>query len=446
MLPMEDKDRWLGIAKRINQAGHQVFLVGGAVRDMLMGRETHDFDLCTSAKYENLIKLFPDVSIDEVGKSFKVIIIDGVEVASFRKDVYFGGGDKDCKITYAKNITEDLGRRDFTINSMALNPFTFELIDPYDGRGCIKAGVVRFTGDARRRVFEDPNRVIRGCRFAATLGFDFVDSRCCAELPIEIVPERACIEIRKALKANKASTFFHYLWSCGLLPRLFPSLQECRGFTGGPHHDESVYEHCMATGDYLPTDDFELKLAGYLHDIGKPASYSRSEQSFIDHEHVSSKFVASNLTQLKFSNGEIARVVSLVKLHMRQLNMQTSPKAVRKLLVDLNSSGIDFDYWFKLKIADRFGNKKKFPYMEYQIDNIKNYVHDIIDKANFKEFSVKDLEVNGNDVMSILSVGPSKIVGDVLNRLFDEVVDDPTKNNREYLLNRVKDVKNELCL
>src|SRR4030042_3909609 len=159
------------IIGRLLEGGHEAYMVGGAVRDYLLGKKPNDTDIATNARPEKIIELFKDRNVNEVGKSFGVVLVDGIEVATYRSDRYFGLNDKNVKIEYADSIVEDLARRDFTINAMALD-LNGNLIDPFGGKKDLEDGIVKFVGDPNSRIYEDPNRIVRACRFAATFKLD----------------------------------------------------------------------------------------------------------------------------------------------------------------------------------------------------------------------------------------------------------------------------------
>ncbi|NCD00235.1 MAG: CCA tRNA nucleotidyltransferase, partial [Bacteroidia bacterium] len=244
------------ISKRILESGFECYFVGGCVRDEIIGIKPNDFDLCTNAKPEEICSLFPNDKVDLVGESFKVVIVNGIEVATFRKDHYFGGSDKNCVIEYASCITDDLSRRDLSMNSIAKCARTGKIIDPFNGPNDIKNRIIKFTGDPYERILEDPNRMIRVARFAAKV--DGVIELRTAQAIIQsnhlfknIAKERIALEILKAMKTKNASIFFRSLWEMGLLKDIFPTLHACVGHDGGPYHDEDLFEHMMIAGDYL---------------------------------------------------------------------------------------------------------------------------------------------------------------------------------------------------
>ena len=270
----------LRIIERLCRCGYHVYVVGGAIRDMFIGKDPVDVDIVTSATPEEIEVFFGGYPVKSVGKAFGVVLVDGYEVATFRRDRYRGLDDKACQVTFAGSIEEDLGRRDLTINAMALCDMSGDFIDPFHGRDDLRERTIRFVGNPRERIYEDPNRIVRACRFLAKVDGKFdpetFEALCdCAHYVRDyVVPERLKAEIMKAMKIKRASRFFCALRDIGALEHIFPAMERCYNHAHGPHHLEDVFDHLMICGDLISTRFPFLKLAGYLHDVGKPAAYS----------------------------------------------------------------------------------------------------------------------------------------------------------------------------
>lgn len=424
------------IIAKLCQNGYQAYLVGGVVRDSLMGIQSNDYDVVTNAKYEVLEFLFSEYRINCVGKSFKVAIIDGIEVAQYRKDTYFGGSDKNCEIQTAKTIHEDLARRDLTINSMAFCPYTGELIDPYNGKEDLKNKVIRFTGNPYDRINEDPCRILRACRFLAKIQGTFhIDTLVALQkhytLLKQIPMERINLEVQKVLVYDKPSLFFDALRKIGALRYISPTLYKAEGIEGGQHHNENVSKHLMLTGDAITKRKPLLRLAGYLHDVGKILTCELSDIAqitFIGHENVGAGLIKTELNKLKFSASEINYVSNLTKYHMRPVTKMT-PKGIRRLLRKFQENNINWKDWVQLHIADRKGNLAKEPYTKEEIKDIVLRINkQLRNKEQPVAFSVKDLAINGKDVMRILGIDPGIEVGRVLNYLLECVLENPELN------------------
>ena len=433
------------ITKRLINNGFQVFYVGGYVRDTLSEIKSEDVDLNTNARPKELIKLFKDRNVKLVGESFGVVIIDGIEVATFRKDRYSGFNDKNVEITYADTLKEDAERRDFTINAIAMNVETGEVIDFFGGIYDLHHGIIRFVGDPKKRIFEDPNRIIRACRFLAKLDGTFEYKTFDALKTFtdkafkHISKERIRLEIMKSMKIEEASIFFEALYRIGMLKYIFPSLTNCYGMKHGKYHQEGVFRHNMLCGDYITTKQPLLKLMGYLHDCGKSEAYQCTDEgeiSFIGHEDVGSRITRRELKNLTFSNDEIDYISNMVKFHMRGLK-HSGPKAIRRLLKELDNHNLNYKDLLKFKIADRKANLKK---NNYSCSDIKGFINKYGTELHREEKeSFMKLAISGFHIMELTGLLPGPEVGEIKKKLEELIIDNPEKNNKEYLLNYIKE-------
>lgn len=426
------------VVNRLLESGYECYFVGGCVRDEIMGIKPNDYDICTNAIPLEICSLFPDQRVDVVGESFKVVIVNGIEVATYRKDHYFGGSDKNCMIEYARSISQDLARRDISMNSTAKCARTGKIVDPFNGMNDIYNRTIKFTGDPYERIHEDPNRMIRVARFAAKTNSILEPETHRAiirsnHLFKNIAKERIALEILKAMKTKNASIFFRSLWEMGLLKDIFPTLHACVGHDGGPYHDEDLFEHMMIAGDYLSTNCPILKLAGYLHDVGKVRAYVPEERSFHGHEMYGANVLQKELKNLRFSNEVINKIVAYVKLHMR--NNYGKEKSVRKLIKDLNENGINYRSHTRLKCADRAGNLRKPNFTFTEIKNILNKYEELFTETGKESvFSIKDLDINGNDLIEVFGLKPGRIIGDLLRFTLEAVFDNNVSNNKEDII------------
>jgi tRNA nucleotidyltransferase (CCA-adding enzyme) len=426
------------IIQRICECGWSAYLTGGAVRDEFIDADPSDFDIVTDALPEELERIFPDRNVKTAGASFLVTLIDGVDVATYRSDRNFGAGRFNCVTKACETLEQDLGRRDFTFNAFAVCPYTGDIIDPYNGRQDLKDKRVRFVGDPRQRIYEDPLRMIRAARFACLIGGritprSFEGIRESRHMVKEISPERVRMELLKVMKYKTPSRFFDALHYTGLLEILFPEMERCYGYTGGKYHGETVDVHLKLTGNQLSPNDPLLRLVGYFHDIGKPIVYDG--ENFIEHEKVGANMIAEMLASYKFTNDEIDRAYGLVKLHMRSLSGLKSGKSVRKLLKTLGEYKINFKDWFKLRVADKKSNlaSRNF-YSRERIKEMALAVYKESHQTRSGEFKVTDLNINGIDIMELYGIEPCKRVGEILNWLLDLVIEDPSFNERSSLI------------
>lgn len=430
----------LDIVKRLCDNNCDTYVVGGGIRDMLLGFNPEDFDVVTKATPEQVMELFKDCNVKTVGKSFGVVLVEGYEVATFRNDYYENG---ECKVRFAENIHDDLSRRDLTVNAMAYCELTGNLVDDHGGKQDLDSRLIKFVGNPDDRILEDPNRIIRACRFVAKIDgtFEYKTLQALKKhskylFNYNIAPERIRLEILKAMKIEKASKFFEALKLIGALEWIFPKLDECYKHPHGNYHTEDVFEHCMICGDSISTKDPILKLAGYLHDIGKPEAFTPVDQKFISHEIIGSDNLRQNLHSLTFSTNEINKICGLVKMHMNSIQKMT-PKAIRKMLKRFNENQVNVKDFLRLRMADRKANlsRENFSLTEWK------QMHKTLTTEAKQElpFSVHDLELKGGDIIRELDLAPGKLISDLQKRLLDFVVEEGKEfNKRDILLNEVK--------
>lgn len=437
---MDQEKRAFEIIQTLCEKGCKAYITGGAVRDLFLGRTPKDYDVVTEATIEQLHELFSDCETNTFGKSFEVTMIDGIDVAGYRIDVHNENGDL-VDVVPAMTIEEDLGRRDLTFNALAFCPYTHELIDPYNGKQDLENRIIRFTGDAHRRIVEDPCRIIRACRFLARLEGVFADStfealKSHAFLVSRVKPERLHKELMSVLQYNKPSIFFKALYDIGALKYLFPSMVKCFDVQGGKYHTETVFEHLMLCGDALSPKYPVLRLTGYLHDVGKAESITTGSDGavhFIDHEDVGADILEVELKALKFSTNDINYIVNLTRQHMKPVLKVKSKKSFRKLLRVFTEKNVNWKDFIKLRIADRTANLAKEPHSRAEIKQMVMSLYNVINEPA-AAFSLKDLAINGHDIMQVTGASPGPIIKVVLNYLFEAVLENPELNTREELL------------
>ena len=426
------------IIRRICECGYKAYLCGGAVRDNFLDITPHDYDLVTDALPDELEKIFPDRKVKTVGANFLVTLIDNIEVSTYRSDKNFAPGRQNCITSVCQTLDEDLARRDFTFNALAVCPYSGEVIDPFDGRKDLDNKIVKFVGNPIERIHEDYLRMIRAARFACLIegsldraAFNAICDH--KHLVLKISPERIRIELLKVMEYRKPSIFFDILHDTGILEILFPELDSMYGFDGGIHHSETLDIHFKITGDTLSSKDPLLRLVGYFHDIGKiPAHLENENNTFVNHENLGAFMIQTIFEKYKFTNKEIERAENLVVFHMRSFDSLTSGKAIRRLLRVFAENNVNWKDWLKLKVADKRANLAKEQYKREHIKKIALKIHKV-KKAPERAFSVKDLKISGNHVMEILNISPGPQVGRILNSLLELVLDKPELNNQEEL-------------
>jgi len=420
------------VLTRLSDNGFPVYVVGGAVRDGLLGLDPGDVDILTQADTGTLGKLFKDQKTRLVGRSFSVTLVNGVEVASCRTDMDFP--------------IADLGMRDLTINSMAWDPLTRNIVDPFKGLQDLENKVIRFTGSPGARIQEDPLRMVRACRFAARYDSCLEPESLAAIrssrewLAGRTAGERIRMELIKAMALALPSQFFTLLHNTGLLSLVLPCLDRCYDLDGGPFHGETVFEHCLLVGDALPARQPLLRLAGYLHDAGKfdAAGIKDGKLTFAGHE-TRLNAIEKDLAQLKFSNKETQYMLSLVRAHMRPLTGESTPRAVRRLLAMLDDLGLSHRDFLRMRIADKKGNLAKSPYTLSEICVRLEKIRETV--SGQTAFNINDLKISGRDICEILGLEQGPVIGKIKARLFEAALETPELNTESALKKLVREIK-----
>lgn len=438
-------------------AGYEAYLVGGAVRDVILKKEASDWDLATNAHPEDVKRLFKKVIPTGIAHGTVTVLFMNkeIEVTTYRADQGYSDGRHPDKITYAKTIEDDLSRRDFTMNAIAANLNNGKLVDPFKGKKDIKKKIIRTVGTPKDRFLEDGLRPIRALRFASQLSFCIEKDTYKAIFEKEIKDkiksisiERFRDEFEKILKSEKPSIGLKLMEETGVLNLFIPELAECKNITQADSrgfHQFDILDHNIYACDGAPKNKLNVRLAALFHDIGKKdtrtESFIENPNSaekllvihFLKHELKSEKITRNILFRLKFPNSIIDNVCHLVKEHMFYYQSNWTDAAVRRFIVKIGAE--NFEDLFDLRIADIYGmnNQKVLPNSE-TIKNL-NELTERINKVNKENtaLSLKDLKINGNDLIA-LGVKPGKKIGIILNQLFQTVLDDPTQNNKEKLI------------
>ncbi|MFO7749239.1 MAG: CCA tRNA nucleotidyltransferase [Desulfobacteraceae bacterium] len=433
------------IIKKLHSRGYKAYIAGGAVRDMVMAEPVMDFDIVTNARLDEIQWVFRNEKVKTAGSTFKICLVNTVEVAACRSGK-----------AGAFFPQSDLERRDFTMNSMAWDSTENCIIDPFFGQRDIAEKIVRFTQDPQMRIKEDPLRMVRACRFAAKLNGRIASDSLDAiqnhrHLVAGKVPfERIRMEILKAMACERPSLFFRTLHTTGLLGYILPCLERCVGLDGGPHHGETVFEHCMLTGDALSSRRPLLRLAGFLHDAGKydAAVQKNGSLSFPGHEKKSEAILA-DLETLKFSTRELAYIHGIITVHMRPLTENSTPRAVRRLLAKLEQLGLGWDDFMRMRIADKQANrhpgKKAYTLSETKI-RLRLLKNQTGENRGSSAFTIKELAITGREVMAVLDIPPGPRVGEILAALLEKVLDDPALNTPEKLKELMPAIQQDTCL
>lgn len=444
------------ILKKMNeifvQHGYKAYLVGGAVRDMLMGKEPHDWDVTTDATPEQVMSIFRKVIPTGIAHGTVTVhfMKNEIEVTTFRTESDYSDGRHPDKVEYTGNIEEDLSRRDFTINAIASYLGDGTITDPFHGRDDIKRKVIRTVGNPLERFSEDGLRPVRAVRFSAQLGFEIERETLKAISEPEILKKTSGIslerfrdELLKLMKAEKPSAGLKLMEESGILDIFIPEFKKCRGCIQGDfigYHQFDVLDHLFYACDGAPASKQNVRLAALFHDIGKPdvkrviPTPQGDQFTFYNHEAKSQQITKEILFRLKFSNAEIANICHLVVNHMFNYTQDWTDAAVRRFLAKIQAENLEDLY--DLRLADIYGmNNAPVRGQDSRTIALLNELKDRISKETEKNsvLSLKQLAVNGKDLMKN-GISAGKDLGFVLNQLLETVLEDPSQNEKEQLI------------
>ena len=418
----------LELMERLENAGFECHCVGGCVRDWLMGIHPHDYDCCTSATPEEMQAIFADRQLVLAGLkhgTVSVVTAEGlVEITTFRTEGGYADSRHPDWVRFVRDLKEDLARRDFTVNAMAYSPRR-GLSDPFGGQADLHKGLLRAVGDANLRFREDALRILRGLRFAARFGFQIEENtRRAMDLEIDaldsLARERVMTELEGFLKAAKAANLQN---AANILCRCIPELAPTVGFDQhSRHHIHDVFGHTAAVVEAAPPDT-TLRLAALLHDIGKPATFTRDEQGeghFYGHAAISARMADDILLGLKAPNALREEVVWLVKHHMDRHPVEE--KTARRLL---SRHGLErMERLLDLQTAD-MGDRSD------ELEALRQMLRALAEKEG--TLTLKTLAVKGTDLMA-LGFTPGPALGQTLNGLLEKVLTGELPNDRDALL------------
>ncbi|MGQ9778403.1 MAG: CCA tRNA nucleotidyltransferase [Bacillota bacterium] len=417
----------VAICRELHAAGFSAYLVGGAVRDLLRGRPPLDWDVATSARPEEVLALFPG-SLPTGLKYGTVTVLRGgvrVEVTTFRAEEAYTDGRHPDRVVFGVSLAEDLARRDFTVNAMAYDPLAGRLIDPYGGRRDLARKIVRPVGDPSRRFQEDALRMLRLYRFVATLEMrpdPKAEKAIVPSLLGRISPERIRDELSKLLLAPRPLAALWGLARSGLLVVIAPEFAPM---------DRALLRHSFTAVQEIAAV-LHLRLAALLHDLGKPATRKLIEGKvhFYGHDEIGAELARDLLTRLRFAGETVELVTRLVRLHMFQLSIPPSGPALRRLLQKAGGPERLRDL-LELRRADILATGRISWPTAVQWQKLIAQVEEFL--ATRPAFSLRDLALDGHDVMRILGIGPGPAVGAALRALLEKVLENPELNNREDL-------------
>jgi tRNA nucleotidyltransferase/poly(A) polymerase len=428
------------IARTLRAAGHEAHLVGGCVRDLLRGVVPLDWDVATDARPDRLLALFPGARYENRFGTVAVPLPDGThEVTTFRRDGTYSDHRRPDDVVFGDTLDEDLARRDFTINAMAIEldeggePGALE--DRFDGRADLVAGVLRAVGDPVARFREDALRMLRAVRFSATLQLDVeAGTRAAiaseAPLAVHVSGERTFAELERLLGAARPSLGLRLAEETGLLRVLAPELALQRGISQAKVDGEDLWDHTCRTVDAMPVivaDGLPLgRMAALLHDIGKPSTFA--DGHFVGHDLVGAELAAAWLDRLRAPRFFTTRVANLVRHHMFAYGPGWSDAAVRRFIRRVGVA--DLEALLDLRAADNVGSG-----LAPGVDGLEELrARCRAQLAARVALARGDLAVDGDDLMRVLDLAPGPVVGRLLDELLERVVSDPMLNERDRLL------------
>ncbi len=465
-LPKEIKDT----LDKLEIAGFEAFVVGGCVRDLLLGKKPKDWDITTKAKPEEIQEVFLDsfyenkfgtvgVKTESEEESLKV-----VEITTYRIESKYSDKRHPDEIKFASKIDEDLKRRDFTINALAMDK-DGNLIDLFGGQKDLKDKLIKAVGEPRERFDEDALRLMRAIRLAVELDFEIEDKTFEAikeksGLIQMIAKERVREELLKVIqhtpegwlkkskrKSNEVTEkelvrgparAFELMRETGLLKIILPEFEDGFGVGQNKHHIYSVWEHNLRAFTYAVKENFSLyvRLGALFHDIAKPHTKKGDgpDSTFYGHDVIGAKMTAKIMSRLKFPKKDIEKVVLLVRYHLFQSDPEKiTDSAVRRVLRNVSQENI----WdlIDVRLCDRIGSgvPKAEPY------RLRKFLV-MLEKALREPISLKELKISGNEIMELLRIQPGPRIGFILNALMNEILEDPKKNEKDYLETRAKEL------
>lgn len=432
--------------------GYEAYLVGGAVRDVLMGKNPSDYDVATNAEPQEVTRIFKKVIPTGIAHGTVTVhfMKNEIEVTTFRTESDYSDGRHPDNVAFTRNLNEDLSRRDFTMNAIAASLKDGKITDPYDGQKDIKNKIIRTVGNPYERFLEDGLRPIRAIRFSAKLNFKIESETLKSISAPEIIEKTKTIslerfrdELLKLMQAEKPSEGLKIMEKTGILGIFMPELMPCRGciqtdFRG--FHEFDVLDHLFYSCDGAPKEKINVRLAALLHDTGKPATKKivptpqGETVTFYRHEQYSAEIARKLLFRLKFSNAEIDNICHLIENHMFNYEPQWKDSAVRRFLVKVKAENVED--LFDLRLADIYGMRNT-PVRLHDSQTAKLLLEfkERIEKEQQKKsaLSLKSLAVNGNDLMEA-GIPGGKELGMILNELFETVLEDPAQNKKDTLM------------
>lgn len=427
------------IINRLKSYGFSAYIVGGSLRDMLLGIKPCDYDIATSAKPEEVENIFKGYILSDIGRKYGTIVVRinkyDVEITTFRLEGSYEENRKPCNVVFTDRIEDDLLRRDFTVNAMASDGEVF--IDLFSGRQDIEKKIIRTVNNPDMRIKEDALRILRAVRISSKLGFEIdIELKKAIKrnrnLLYKLSKERIKQEIEKILLSDRPSVAFRTMQELDILEIVLQDLYKCIDFDQeNPHHSMDLFNHTLCVVDNVDKN-IALRYAALFHDIGKIYTKSYDENHiahYYNHEIKSAEIAQRVLTEFNVSNEIKKRVNILITEHMK-VSENATDKALRRKIRKVSEDNIFLLY--SLLIADRICTieNREIEFLEKQTQRIKELLNEETAKEKF-------LKINGTDIMK-LGYKEGKIIGEILRYLEDIVIDNPSLNDREKLIEIVK--------
>jgi poly(A) polymerase/tRNA nucleotidyltransferase (CCA-adding enzyme) len=439
------------VSTGLRKAGYEAYLVGGCVRDLIIGRDPKDWDITTNATPEQIQAVFPESFYENDFGTVGVKTESGnpkteiIEVTPYRTEGDYSDKRRPDSVTFGTSLLDDLARRDFTINAIAYDEDKGHTVDPYEGQKDIKDKLVRAVGNPSARFSEDALRMLRAIRFVAELNFG-IDGKTAeaishnSEHLKHVSRERVRDELSRILLSREPMSAIVLAQQLGILEGIAPDLIRGIGVEQNQAHSYDVFGHLMRSMQHAADKewDFDIRLAALFHDVSKPETRRWSEEkkdwTFHGHEVVGSRVTKKALEDLKFSRETIDKVTKLVRWHMFFSDPeQITLSAVRRMIVNVGEDNIED--LLNLRICDRIGTgrpkEQPFRFRKYKA---------MVDQALRDPISVAMLKTNGERIMNMFHVNPGPKIGWTLNALLEEILDDSAKNTEEYLDKRTEEL------
>lgn len=426
---------WL--IRQLTRAGFEAYAVGGGVRDQLLGREPKDWDVATNATPVQIQQVFPkSVYTNRFGTVGVKRGPQVYEVTTYRVESAYADARHPDHVEFVKRLDDDLARRDFTINAIATDGQ--QLTDPFGGVRDLKRKLVRAVGNPSERFTEDALRMMRAVRLAVELGFkidpqtEAAISRGAERLKL-VSPERIQGEFVRILASPQPEHGVRLLLKTRLADVFIPELREGDNFAQAKHHTEPVLEHNLLTLKHVPSEDPLLRLAALFHDIGKPRSArgSGARRTFHGHEVIGARMTKQIMRRLHFANADVERVVNLVRHHMFLFQFESTDKAVRRIIRRTGPENVDD--LVDLRVGDRLGSGCRVGYSK-KLQLFKERVVEV----QKDPIDTRMLKIDGTDLMREFNRPPGPWLGELMDALLEDVLDDPKRNTKRYLMQRAK--------